>query len=197
MAAAACAWTLAGRADAAASAPVPPARPADRGPPVGFLSLGYLYADVRGDAPARAHGFELSGHVFHPSLPVGLGAFAQAQIYAGDHARFAGGAQLTFACVGLELGYAHREAGAGPPVQRSLVTGDVTSHRSQSSGLHLAPFLSFGFVYFAYRWTIPLATGPAPTHGAEHALTVGVKLPLQLTGKSWWRAVPDALSAFH
>lgn len=158
-----------------------------------FLSPGYVYAKVSGDSPATAHGAELSVHWLHPKLPFGVGGFAQLQRYDGDHDRFASGVQATLALVGLELGVAYRAAGEGPAVTRSLLVGDVTTQRSATTGLHVAPFLTLGFVHVAYRWTIPLREGPAPSHGAEHALTIGVKLPLQLGGPSVWKGLVDGL----
>jgi hypothetical protein len=161
-----------------------------------FVTPGYVYGRVEGASPATAHGFELSVHYLHPDLPIGVGAFAQLQRYDGDHNRFAGGAQVTFAIVGLEIGYAHRDAGSGPPAS-GLTGGSAPTRWSQTSGVHLAPFVSFGFVYFAYRWTIAVSEGPSPTHGSEHALTVGIKIPLQLRGPSVYRAIGDGFAAWR
>lgn len=161
-----------------------------------FVSPGYVYGHVEGGSPATAHGFELSVHYLHPETGLGVGAFGQLQRYDGDHNRFAGGAQVTFAIVGLEIGYAHRDAGAGSAVGAGL-GGEATTHRSQTSGVHLAPFVSLGFVYLAYRWTIPVAEGAPPTHGGEHAITVGIKIPLQVRGDSVYRALADGFAAWR
>jgi hypothetical protein len=171
----------------------PAAARADDSKGLVFLSPGYLYAKVSGDSPATAHGAELSVHWLHPKLPFGVGGFVQLQRYDGDHDRMATGVQATFALLGLELGVAHRMAGNGAPIARSMIVGDVTTERSATTGLHVAPFLTLGVVHIAYRWTIPLHEGPAPSQGSEHALTIGVKIPLQIGGKSVWKGLADGL----
>lgn len=145
------------------------------------VSPGYVYSDAR---TATAHGFELSAHWLRKDSPVGLGAFGQVQRYSDRSVRFAGGAQATFSILGLELGYAHRGEGEAPAPRPDLAYGLPAAHTTigSTSGVHVAPFVSLGFVYFAYRWTLPLARGPSPAHGAESAFTVGVKIPIPTSG---------------
>ncbi|MBL8717742.1 MAG: hypothetical protein JNL79_17285 [Myxococcales bacterium] len=162
--------------------------------PYVFVVPGYQYS-AGGNAPARAHGVDLTLHGFHPDLPVGLGVFGQLQRVGGDHNRYAGGVQVTFAIAGVEVGYAHVDGGKGPAVTNE-VTGASTTAWSQTSGVQIAPFLSLGFFVFGLRWTLPVKQGPAPTWGAERAWTFSVKLPLQLSGRSMRDTLGQAWSAW-
>ncbi len=135
-------------------------------------SPGYVYADA---GTATAHGFELGAHWLRAGTPLGFGAFGQVQRYSDRSVRLAGGAQATVSVLGLELGYAHRGEG-----ERSI--GPILTTVGHTSGVHVAPFVSLGFVYVAYRWTIPVERGAPPAHGAERAFTVGVKVPIPVDG---------------
>jgi hypothetical protein len=156
---------------------------------------GYLHSHVMGTSPAEGHGAELSVMVFPADWPVSLGAFGQWQRYNGDHTRLAGGIQATFLWPGVELGWARREAAFGAPRAAGESGPDTRTWEAATGGLHVAPFLSLGFVSFAYRWTIPFGQATGPAHGAEHAFTVAVKIPLQILGPSIYTAVARGMAA--
>ncbi len=96
---------------------------------------------------------------------IGIGAFFQAQSYAFDHGRYAGGVQFGSG-LGAELGYAFREAG---------------SDTAASHGIHAAAFASIGVAALSLRSTIPVAEEPDPRRAApgfELALCLALKIPI-------------------
>ncbi len=90
----------------------------------------------------------------------GVGAFLQVQAYFDGSFRFAAGVQANRSVVGGELGLAYRTGATG---------------HAGTLGLHLAPFLSVGFVSFAWRVTVPL-TRARERWETEHAFTAGFNL---------------------
>jgi hypothetical protein len=93
----------------------------------------------------------------------GGGLFAQWQRFSPRHDRFCLGAQAFYKFFGLELGLARETA---------------TERYAHTTSLHLAPFVSGGYVSAGLRVGIPLAHGPLS--GQERR---GVDLGIVLTGK--------------
>jgi len=142
--------------------------------PLVLVIPGYLYSAGFGSAPASGYGVELSVlHVFDTNSYFGIGALGQWQSYRGEgenHSRIAVAGEAVFGPFGLELGYAQR--------------GGDGVHDAQD-GAHVAPFFCIGIVSLAYRMTVPLGGGEG-RYGFEHALALGLKLPIPISG---WRGL--------
>jgi hypothetical protein len=95
----------------------------------------------------------------------GHGAWLQAQVYGGDHGRYALGYQFG-SYLGCELGFAYR---APSPT------------RSFTAGPHLGAFLSVGFVSIGVRSVVPLlydASADKPPHYGEIGAFMTLKWPI-------------------
>ena len=132
---------------------------------------GYLFGAIAGAAPARAHGAELTLlHVTNVDKYTGIGLVGQAQSYDGSHLRVAVAAEATWACFGLELGWAMRRSDGAYATQH---------------GIHVAPYLSLGLVSLAVRTTVPVF-GDTNAYGWELGFVLGLKLPIPVRN---WRAL--------
>ncbi len=155
----------------AAVTSVTPARAEEGG---GVLAPGYLHTWVRGSSPTYGNGVEVSFLHYLPNEttrdPWALGAFGQLSSYGGTHARFALGAEATFyRLVGIELGWAHRGAHDDRPATHAV---------------HVAPFVSIGFVAFSVQVIAPLAK-----ESVEVSFALTVKpWPFAVYGKLPWLA---------
>ena len=97
----------------------------------------------------------------------GLGVAAQAEGVDGfSHGRYAASGRLSLGILGTDVGIA-REDGDG-------------FHRS-TSYLQLAPFLSAGMAWVAFRAAFPL--GNASVYGRELGVVFTLRLPLLLGGR--------------
>jgi hypothetical protein len=144
--------------------------------PAGYLNPGYLQGFVwsRTDF-ILAVGAELSYNMWLDRYSF-VGAFGQAQSYGLEFGRYAAGLQANSTMlglgrsewVGLELGYAYREA---------------DGRYEGTHGVHVAPFLSMGLAHIAARGTIAISDDPDVHHGHEFAIVLAVKLPLPVHGE--------------
>ncbi|MFY2563196.1 hypothetical protein ACN469_36710 [Corallococcus terminator] len=102
-----------------------------------------------------------------------LGVFAQAQWMTEGYARLNAGIQGFLFLGGLELGLMHE-------------TG--TREHLPTTGLHLAPFVTFVFGSVGLRFGIPLSepggTGPGMPGRTRHGREVGLVLTAKLP--AWW-----------
>jgi len=129
----------------------------------GAGAIGLLYSGVFGQFGGHGIGGEASYTYFPSREPTGFGGFVQRQAYPLDSIRTAVGAQFVHSLIGAELGWAYRSA-AGT--------------QEGTHGLHLAPFVSIGFLHVAPRGTIAFRSDDR-SWGTEFALTVGLKTPFQ------------------
>ncbi|NTX39289.1 hypothetical protein HUA78_33130 [Myxococcus sp. CA033] len=105
-----------------------------------------------------------------------LGVFGQAQWMTEGHASLGAGIQGTLVFGGVELGVMHE-------------TG--TREHLPTTGLHIAPFVTFVFGSVGVRFGIPLsepgAAGPGlpgrTRHGREVGLVLTAKIPAKWTSK--------------
>lgn len=133
------------------------------------LNPGVLASGVFAREPVFALGGEASFMIFPADRvlqdQIGFGSFFQAQSYAFDYGRYAGGLQFG-SIFGAELGYAFREAG---------------SDTAASHGVHAAAFASVGVAALSLRSTIPFASDSDPMRAApgfEFALCLALKIPI-------------------
>lgn len=133
------------------------------------LNPGVLASGVFARESVFALGGEASFMIFPADRviqeQVGFGGFFQAQSYAFDYGRYAGGVQFG-SIFGGELGYAFREAG---------------SDTAASHGIHAAAFASIGVAALSLRSTIPISDEPDPLRpapGFELALCLALKIPI-------------------
>ena len=144
----------------------------------GYLSPGLLLT-LGGDRTGALTGVggELSYMYFAHRDAVGVGLFTQAQYYSGGAGRYAGGIQFGN-MLGLELGYAYRQASSGLPAV---------------PGVHVASFLSFGYVVMSLRASAPLDSGAEDAVGMEAAFTLALKRPFVAHGidgrRPWLRGM--------
>ncbi|MCU0685343.1 MAG: ferritin-like domain-containing protein [Polyangiaceae bacterium] len=140
-------------------------QPASADEGTGTLNAGYIFSGVLGRSGATANGVEAT-FVYYPdkALPFGFGPLAQWQSYGGDEGRWAAGGQFNLGPWGAELAYARR--------------GSDGSHTA-TAGTHVATFVSAGIIHLALRTTI-VPDPPPSSHGAEYAITLGIKLPLPI-----------------
>lgn len=138
-----------------------------------FVVPGYIHSFVGGHSPAAGNGVELSTVVGTETsgtrAGAAVGALAQLESLSGDHGRstrWALAGQASVLGMGVEGGYARRTA------DDKYVTTD---------GVHLAVFLSLGYVSLAYRWTAALGHPPG-THGDYHGFVLALKLPFAVKG---------------
>lgn len=136
-----------------------------------FLSVGYIASWVDGPHPASGSGVEAS-LLFYPDDDsfIGAGPLVQYQAYGEpDHTRSAVGIELALPFVGVDAFYAYRSSAGG-------IAG--------THGFTLGPYLSFfGVLHVAGRFNIALA--PNDGWGNESGVTVGLKLPIPLSGDFW------------
>lgn len=104
---------------------------------------------------------------FRNAEAFGIGAFLQAQSYSGSYGRYAAGFQFGTS-LGVELGYAYREAHAGLPAVPAV---------------HGGTFLSLGILVLGLRLSAPLRTESAAVIGTEGAFTLALKCPIPVHGK--------------
>jgi hypothetical protein len=136
-----------------------------------FLSVGWLHT-FRDSPTSYGNGVEITytAYPLAASSFVGLGGYTQLQS-VGDEGRFAfsAGPQLSYFLFGLELGYEYLSSGQGQP---------------QLHGLHLAPFVSLGFLSLAGQVVVPLAnSGSGDVPGFQYALAFTLKVPVPLSLK--------------
>lgn len=148
----------------------PPEEPFWDSRPDQFLTVGWLHT-FRHGLTGYGNGLELTytQYPFYESL-VGAGAYAQLQS-VGDERRIALsiGPQLNYALLGLELGYEYLSSGQG---------------QAESHGVHLAPFVSLGFVSLGWQAVLPFArSGSGDRPRLQHAVALTVKLPLPIAWK--------------
>ncbi len=136
---------------------------ADSSAPANVVSLGYLRTWVFGDAAVTSHGIEVT-YMHYPlaSELLAYSGLVQFETYGGAY-RIAGGGQLSFGVVGLEAALAHRGA-------------DAT--HAATLGIHLAPYLSVGFLHLALRVVAPISGDPG--YPTEVGLTLGLKVPVPI-----------------
>jgi hypothetical protein len=137
-----------------------------------YLSIGPLVALVGGAGSTVAGGLE-AALMRYPStqLPgLGVGAFTQAELYAGKYFRGALGVQAVAGVAGIELGLGARQ-------------GDGTYASTVS--LHAGAFLSVGVLFFSLRLSPAIFAVPSnePSYGFETAFTLGLKLPIVVHGR--------------
>ncbi|MDY7227103.1 hypothetical protein [Hyalangium rubrum] len=94
-----------------------------------------------------------------------VGAFMQWQRVGSDHHRFSGGIQAGALIFGMELGGTYETAG---------------EERAATASLHLAPYVSIGYVALSVRFGIPVWTrgDDRPGHGHDIGLSLALKLPI-------------------
>ncbi len=97
-------------------------------------------------------------------VALGVSGFLQFQFYLDGSWRVGVGASANLAPFGAELGLAWRSG---------------NDEHDGTLGVHIAPFLSTGFISAAYRATIPLSSTPRAWH-TEHSATLGFKYILRL-----------------
>jgi len=138
-----------------------------------FVVPGYIHSFMGGHSPASGNGVELTINVGTETsgsrAAVQIGAIGQLESLSGESGRstrWALGAQGSILGLGVELAYAKRGA-------------DDT--HSVTHGLHFAPFLSFGVISVAYRWTTPIRRDEY-THGNDNGFVLALKIPLPLRG---------------
>ncbi len=136
--------------------------------PADVVSAGYIVSWVYGDASVTGHGGEIS-YMHYPKYDVmqALGGFVQVQSYGGG-LRWAAGGQAAWSIAGLELGIAQRQ-------------GNGTY--GTTVGIHMAPYVSIGFLHLAFRVVTPI-TGGSDRFPLETGLTLGIKGPSAL-GEHW------------
>ncbi|ATB45128.1 hypothetical protein [Corallococcus macrosporus] len=137
-----------------------------------WLSVGPMLS-VTGRS-GNAHlglGVEVTYNIVDKLLATGI--FTQAQWTSG-HARLAGGFQLSAGPFGFEFGAQHE-------------TG--TRAFLPTSGIHFAPYLTFGFASLALRFGTPFGAwdsrGEGETrvaYGSEVGIVLTLKAPLPLKG---------------
>lgn len=140
-------------------------------PPI-FVSAGYIGSFIWGDHPATAHGVEASLLAYLDSAPgetIALGPVVQYQSYSGPaHGRLGAGIGLAYPFCGLDVLYALRRE---------------TRDHATTHGLSLGPYLTFvGILHVAGRFTFALSPSDPSGAGNEYGLTLGVKLPLLISG---------------
>ncbi|WP_237080375.1 hypothetical protein [Myxococcus xanthus] len=109
-----------------------------------------------------------------------LGVFGQGQWMTDGHARLSGGIQGTLLFSGVELGVFHQ-------------TG--TKDHLPTTGLHIAPYLTFIYASVGVRFSIPLSDkgghGPGEPGRVRHGSAVGLvltgKLPFEATNHSTYK----------
>ncbi len=133
-----------------------------------FLNFGPLFS-VTGRPSGTTYGLggEVSLHYYPKGSEIfGVGLFTQLQATNQEHVRLAGGFQFTALVFGLEAGLAHEGA---------------NENYASTTSLHLAPFISGGYVSLGLRLGIPLSSSePVPNYGSDIGLTVTLKYPLPL-----------------
>jgi hypothetical protein len=135
-----------------------------------FLSFGPLLS-LSGKEGETQAGLGVEATYNHFDKLGGLGAFAQVQAMEGGYARLCGGAQLTLAVLGVEVGVMHQTGS-----ERHVAT----------TGLHIAPYLAFVYGSVGVRFGIPLAGSAEPErprHGAEIGLVLTAKLPFEVDSR--------------
>jgi hypothetical protein len=145
-----------------------------RQPPI-FLALGYIGSVVGGANPATGHGAEISSVFYLPDRidpRFGFGPVLQVQNYSSpSHLRVGAGLEVAYTLLGLEILYAYRHG------ERA----DADTH-----GLSIGPYLSLlGVLNVAGRFTFALSPSGAPGYGNEYGVTLGLKLPILLSGDLW------------
>jgi hypothetical protein len=148
------------------------ARPAAAEQAQDFLAAGALFGfSGHIDTPVLGDiGGELSfTHYPDEAFFLGIGGFAQAQSVGIEHWRLAAGAQANGTILGLELG--------------GFAEGGDAGH-GDTIGLHLAPFVSMGFLSVAFRAGIPLrAVSKGPAYGTDLGMLFTVKFVAPLGGE--------------
>jgi hypothetical protein len=138
---------------------------------INIFAIGPMGGAVVGPAqsPLGLLGGELTFvHYGHSSSVEGFGGFLQASTVGFERARFAVGPQVNYAILGAEVGAVFDTAAPG---------------RSACVGVHLAPFVSVGYVSIAIQTDIPVAPlseGPLPRWSLTFAATL--KLPILVPG---------------
>ena len=146
-----------------------------------YLNPGLLLGGaLRDGSLVGGIGVELSMHYF-TAKGLGLGGFGQVLSLTSSTNRFCGGVQVTAPTVqgvGVELGVAHE-------------TGD--SRIAATTSVHIAPFVTYGFVALSLRAGIPFHTNSTslPGRGLEAGLNLAIKLPLMLKGPSGDKSPSD------
>jgi hypothetical protein len=105
--------------------------------------------------------------------PPPFGIFGQAEVYNGNHGRYAAGVEVG-SILGVEVGYDVRE-----PVDQY----------ARTHGVHIAGYLSLGLVSIALRGSVPVAaSGEGASQGGELGVAATLKLPI---------GNYDAIGIFH
>jgi hypothetical protein len=125
---------------------------------------GLLLSGTVGVVPALGIGAEASAVRVTKSPLTTFGVFGQAQSYAGEYGRYAGGVEMGWG-FGAELGYDFREA---------------HNEFAGTHGVHVAAFASLGFASLALRSTVPVAKGNSlgRNQGFEMGLALTIKIPV-------------------
>ncbi|MFP2962084.1 hypothetical protein ACLEPN_30960 [Myxococcus sp. 1LA] len=144
-----------------------------------WLTFGPLVSIERlGDNPHFGLGLEAT---FNAVDDIGaLGVFGQGQWMTDGYARLSGGVQGTLLFSGVELGVFHQ-------------TG--TKDYLPTTGLHIAPYLTFIYASVGVRFSIPLSNkgglGPGEPgrvrHGSEVGLVLTGKLPFEVSNHSTYK----------
>lgn len=129
-----------------------------------WLMVGPLFS-----SSARGMGLGLETSLNFTNDIHALGVFGQVQRMEDSHTRLAAGLQGNFLLLGLELGVMHE-------------TG--TRLNAATTGLHVAPYVSFVYGSVGLRLGIPLhaAEDRLPRHGFETAFVLTLKLPVLVGG---------------
>ena len=148
------------------------------GPKAGddYINPGLLLGgSYRPSGPVFGLGAELSYHHFTDNNSHGVGGFIQWQAMNFQYHRFCGGMQATGDIdtlpVGAELGLTYETAGGDEAATTSLL---------------FAPFVSLGAATASLRFSIPIAGGSdeVPHHGFDVGLSLALKIPQKLPGRS-------------
>ena len=139
-----------------------------------FVSPGIVWSWAQGRLPSHGMGFEISAGTWlrgPPSPPLLtltsntllVGAVFRTQGYdgtGGSYGRRTIAAEVGYSILGVEVGYAARQA---------------TAEGGAISGLHLAPFVSLGFLYVGTQYVVPVGATNGPV---GYEINLGLKLPL-------------------
>lgn len=133
----------------------------------GVGTFGLLFTPVFTGPKAMAAGAEVTVVGYPGDGKVGVGLFGQAQTYSLDHGRYAGGLQVNYSALGVELGFARRMGSDGYAATNALQVG---------------PFVSVGLVSLSLRLAIPVnePAGPSPGYGTEVGVSIAFKLPIPI-----------------